>query len=132
VGVWKEVAMDYLKFNPGLECPTLLRPAGKLPHRAATLQPSSTLLDTPRRTPMALPPPKADLPLSRLRSSPIPLFLGAKKRLYKRLRRSVGWLVGPSVPTMQLRGKLFTSRLLREEEEEEENWLRRYSFAPRD
>jgi hypothetical protein len=42
--------------------------------------------------------------------------------------RSVGW----SVPTMQLRGKLVTSRLFREEEEEEENWLRRYSFAPRD
>jgi hypothetical protein len=33
---------------------------------------------------------------------------------------------------MQLRGKLVTSRLLREEQEEEENWLRRYSFAPRD
>jgi hypothetical protein len=31
---------------------------------------------------------------------------------------------------MHLRGKLVTSRLLREEEEE--NWLRRYSFAPRD
>jgi hypothetical protein len=48
----------------------------------------------------------------------------------------VGWLVGPSVrpsvPTMQLRGKLVTLRLLREEEEEEENWLHRYSFAPRD
>jgi hypothetical protein len=53
-------------------------------------------------------------------------FLGAKKRLYKRLRR----LVGRSVPI--LLGKLVTSRLLREEEEEEENWLRRYSFAPRD
>jgi hypothetical protein len=25
------------------------------------------------------------------------MFLGAKKRLYKRLRRSVGWLVRPSV-----------------------------------
>jgi hypothetical protein len=67
-------------------------------------------------------------------------FLGAKKRLYKRLRRSVRPLVGLSVrpsvrwsvPTMQLRGKLVTLRLLREEEEEEENWLRRYSFAPRD
>jgi hypothetical protein len=51
-------------------------------------------------------------------------FLGAKKRLYKRLRRLVGWLVGwlvrPYVPTMQLRGKLVTSRLLREEEKEEE------------
>jgi hypothetical protein len=52
---------------------------------------------------------------------------------------------------MQLRGKLVTSRLIREEgeeeenwlrgklvmsrlirEEEEENWLRRDSFAPRD
>ena len=52
------------------------------------------------------------------------------------VRRLVGPLVGrsvrPSVPTMQLRGKLVTSRLLREEEEEEENWLRRDSFAPRD
>ena len=56
------------------------------------------------------------------------------------VRDCVGWLVGrlvgplvrPSVPTMQLRGKLVTSRLLREEEEEEENWLCCYSFAPRD
>jgi hypothetical protein len=51
------------------------------------------------------------------------VFLGAKKRLYKRLRRLV--------PTMQLRGKLVTSRLLREEEEEEENWLRRDSITSR-
>jgi hypothetical protein len=58
------------------------------------------------------------------------LFLGAKKRLYKRLRWSVRWLVGPSVP-ISLR-KLVMSRLLREEEEEEENWLRRDSLAPRD
>jgi hypothetical protein len=57
-------------------------------------------------------------------------FLGAKKRLYKRLRQLVGWLVGWSVPIL-LR-KLVTSRLLREEEEEEENWLHCYSFAPRD
>jgi hypothetical protein len=48
------------------------------------------------------------------------LFLGAKKRLYKRLRRLVGWLVGWYVPTMQLHGKLVTSRLLWEEEKEEE------------
>jgi hypothetical protein len=40
--------------------------------------------------------------------------------------RSVRWLV----PMMQLRGKLVTSRLIREEEEE--NWLGRDSFAPRD
>jgi hypothetical protein len=33
---------------------------------------------------------------------------------------------------MQLRGKLVTSRLIREEEEKEENWLCRDSFAPRD
>jgi hypothetical protein len=57
-------------------------------------------------------------------------FLGTKKRLYKRLRWLVHWLVRPSVP-ISLR-KLVTLRLLREEEEEEENWLRRYSFAPRD
>jgi hypothetical protein len=44
----------------------------------------------------------------------------------------VRWSVGPSVPTMQLRGKLVMSQLLREEEEEKENWLRRDSFAPRD
>jgi hypothetical protein len=37
---------------------------------------------------------------------------------------SVGPLVGRSVPTMKLRGKLVTSRLIREEGEEEENWLR--------
>jgi hypothetical protein len=43
----------------------------------------------------------------------------------------VGRSVGPYVP-ISLR-KLVTSRLLREEEEEEEeNWLRRYSFVPRD
>jgi hypothetical protein len=39
-------------------------------------------------------------------------------------------LVGPYVP-ISLR-KLVMSQLLREEEKEEENWLRRYSFAPRD
>jgi hypothetical protein len=55
-------------------------------------------------------------------------FLGAKSTS---IRDCVRWLVRPSVPTMQLRGKLVTSRLLREEEEEEENWLRRDSFAPR-
>jgi hypothetical protein len=68
-------------------------------------------------------------------------FLGAKKRLYKRLRWSVRWSVGPSVgpsvPTMQLHGKLVTLRLLREEEKEEDTDyvtipLRRISFAPRD
>jgi hypothetical protein len=46
------------------------------------------------------------------------------------VRWLVGPLVGPSVP-ISLR-KLVMSQLLREEEEEEENWLRRYSFAPRD
>jgi hypothetical protein len=64
------------------------------------------------------------------------LLLGAKRTS---IRDCVGWLVGrlvgplvrPSVPTMQLRGKLVMSRFLREEEEEE-NWLRRDSFAPRD
>jgi hypothetical protein len=28
MGVWQRVAMDSLKFHPGLPCPTLLRPAG--------------------------------------------------------------------------------------------------------
>jgi hypothetical protein len=61
-----------------------------------------------------------------------------EEHLYKRLRRSVGWSVRPSVPhDAQLRGKLVTSRLLREEEKEEETDyvaipLRRDSFAPRD
>jgi hypothetical protein len=67
----------------------------------------------------------------------VPKFLGAKSTS---IRDCVGWsvsrlvgpLVRPSVPTMQLRGKLVTSQFLREEEEEEENWLRRDSFAPRD
>jgi hypothetical protein len=53
-------------------------------------------------------------------------FVGTKKRLYKRMR----WSVCPYVP-ISLR-KLVTSQLLREEKEEEENWLHRYSFAPRD
>ena len=64
------------------------------------------------------------------------LLFRCEEHLYKRLRPSVGRLVGPS-PTMRLRGKLVTSRLLREEEEEEETDyvaipLRRDSFAPRD
>jgi hypothetical protein len=59
--------------------------------------------------------------------------LGAKSTSIRDcVSRLVGPLVGPSVPTMQLRGKLVMSRLLREEEEVEENWLRRDSFAPRD
>jgi hypothetical protein len=53
-------------------------------------------------------------------------FLGAKSTS---IRDCVGRLVGPSVPTMQLRGKLVTSQLIREEEEEEENWLRRDSIT---
>jgi hypothetical protein len=66
-----------------------------------------------------------------------PPFLGAKSTSIRdcvgwSVGWSVRWSLGPSVPTMQLRGKLVTSRLLREEEEEEENWLRRDSFAPRD
>jgi hypothetical protein len=61
-----------------------------------------------------------------------------EEHLYKRLRRSVGRSVRPSVPhDARLCGKLVTSRLLREEEEEEETDyvtipLRRDSFAPRD
>jgi hypothetical protein len=30
MGVWQGVAMDSLKFHPGLPCPTLLHPAGGL------------------------------------------------------------------------------------------------------
>jgi hypothetical protein len=57
MGVWHGVAMDSLKFHPSLPCPTLLRPAGGPPlkwqaRRAGGLQPSSTPLGTPRRTPM--------------------------------------------------------------------------------
>jgi hypothetical protein len=62
------------------------------------------------------------------------LVFRCEEHLYKRLRPSVGWLVGPSVgpsPTMQLRGKLVTLQLLREGEEEEENWLRRDSITSR-
>ena len=82
------------------------------------------------------------------------MFLGAKSTsILDCVGWSVRWSVGWSVPTMQLRGKLNTSRLIREEGEEEENWLRgklvtsqliraegeeeenwlrRDSFAPRD
>jgi hypothetical protein len=46
------------------------------------------------------------------------------------IKDCVGRSVGPLVRPLQ---KLVKSQLLREEEEEEEeNWLRRYSFAPRD
>jgi hypothetical protein len=31
MGVWQEVAMDFLKFHPGSPCPTLLRPVGGPP-----------------------------------------------------------------------------------------------------
>jgi hypothetical protein len=62
-----------------------------------------------------------------------------EEHLYTRLRPLVGWLVGWSIgpsPTMQLREKLVTSRLLREEKEEKTDYvaipLRRDSFAPRD
>jgi hypothetical protein len=58
-------------------------------------------------------------------------FLGAKSTSIRDcVGQLVGRSVGPSVPTMQLRGKLVTSRFLREEEEEEENWLHRDSFLP--
>jgi hypothetical protein len=40
--------MDFLKFHPGLPCPTLLGPAGEPSQK----RPTSTFLDTPRRTPM--------------------------------------------------------------------------------
>jgi hypothetical protein len=57
--------MDFLKFHPGLPCPTLLRPAGRATpemalrlflgwpaRRARGLRLFFSLLDTPRRTPM--------------------------------------------------------------------------------
>jgi hypothetical protein len=70
-------------------------------------------------------------------SQTVTTFLGAKSTSIRDcVRRSVGPSVGPS-PTMRLRGKIVTSRLLREEEDEEETDyvaipLRRDSFAPRD
>jgi hypothetical protein len=67
IGVWEEVAMESLKFHPGLLYP--LMPCGSAtperalwslwgwpPHRAASLQPSSILLDTSRCTPMVSAP----------------------------------------------------------------------------
>jgi hypothetical protein len=42
IGVWQGVVMNSLKFRPGPPCP----------RRVGGLRPSSTLLDTPRRTPM--------------------------------------------------------------------------------
>jgi hypothetical protein len=67
MGVWQGVAIDSLKFRPGLPCPTLLRPLDGPPlkrpycfrdgppaRRVACLWPSLTPLDTSRRTPMTL------------------------------------------------------------------------------
>jgi hypothetical protein len=58
MGVWQGVAMDSLKFQPGLPCPTLLCSAGGPPLKqtygsfrdVVGLQLYFTLLDTPRRT----------------------------------------------------------------------------------
>jgi hypothetical protein len=33
MGVWRGVAMDSIKFHPGLPCSTVLHPAGRPPHR---------------------------------------------------------------------------------------------------
>jgi hypothetical protein len=59
-GVWQGVAMDFLKFYPDPPCPTLLRLAGG-PHLKRPdgrfrggLRPSSTRLNTLRRTPMVI------------------------------------------------------------------------------
>jgi hypothetical protein len=46
--------MDSLKIHPGPPCPTLLCSAGWPTHREGGLQPSSTLLETPRHTPMMI------------------------------------------------------------------------------
>jgi hypothetical protein len=74
-----EVMNVWQKNHSGLPCPTLLRPAGRLPlkqpqgrpaHRAGVLQPSSTLLDTPGRTLMSLfslPPPPPVIPFDGFR-----------------------------------------------------------------
>jgi hypothetical protein len=64
MSVWQGVAMDSLKFHPGPPMPypstpcgeatpeTALQPFQGWPtHRAGSLHPSSTPLDTPRRTP---------------------------------------------------------------------------------
>jgi hypothetical protein len=50
IGVFQGVTMDFLKFDPGPPCPTLLRP--EMARRAIGLQPSSSLLDTPRCMPI--------------------------------------------------------------------------------
>jgi hypothetical protein len=57
MGVWQGVAIDYLKYHSSLQCPTLLRPACRACRAVEVggLQPSSTLLDTPRCTPMISP-----------------------------------------------------------------------------
>jgi hypothetical protein len=68
-----------------------------------------------------------------------PSIFRCEEHLYKRLRPSVGWSVGPSVPHDAIAWKrdYVETRLFREEEEEEENDyvaipLCRDSFAPRD
>jgi hypothetical protein len=33
MGIWKGVAMDSLKYHPGLNCPTLLRSVGRPPQK---------------------------------------------------------------------------------------------------
>jgi hypothetical protein len=53
MGVWQRVAMNSLKFHPGLPCPTFLRPApGCKVVSEVTTGPTFTPLDTPRRMPM--------------------------------------------------------------------------------
>jgi hypothetical protein len=52
MGVWKEVAMDSLKFHPGPPCPTLLGPVGRPPLKQPYSRFRGGPLDTPRCTPM--------------------------------------------------------------------------------
>jgi hypothetical protein len=117
MGLWQGVAVDSLKFSAvsypctpcGRASPTKALQVfqGWPARKTGGLRPSSAPLNNPRRSPMEVTLKFCSILEFTVRitiryplvSSMLP-FLGAKKRLYKRLRPSVGlsvrWLIGPS------------------------------------
>jgi hypothetical protein len=101
IGVWQGVAMDLLRFHPGPPCPTILCPAagpppkqpygcfrGAPPAGLAGLRSSSTLLDTPRHTPMIM-----GLETLQPFEDQMPFHVTAKSRNRSHLSSQIRWAI---------------------------------------